>query len=177
MVTLTESSNPTDWFAWTLANGNLNWEVGLTTKIPADVKINGGSGSIDADLESVNVQSLSADLGSGSSTFKLPQLKTSQMVDLNSGSGSVTMSIPAETDVTLRLQSASGSISISIPAGAAVHIEVMDSGSGSLSVPSGLLKISGDDKTGTWESNGYAQAAHHILIKILDRGSGSISIQ
>jgi DUF4097 and DUF4098 domain-containing protein YvlB len=118
--------------------------VGLTTKIPADVKINGGSGSIDADLESVNVQSLSADLGSGSSTFKLPQLKTSQMVDLNSGSGSVTMSIPAETDVTLRLQSASGSISISIPAGAAVHIEVMDSGSGSLSVPSGLLKISGD---------------------------------
>jgi hypothetical protein len=52
----------------------------------------------------------------------------------------------------------------------------MDSGSGSLSLPENLTRISGDQNAGTWQTSGYDLATKRIVIKILDRGSGSISI-
>jgi DUF4097 and DUF4098 domain-containing protein YvlB len=154
----------------------LKWNVGLTAKIPADIKLDGGSGSINADLEGVQVHSLSANLGSGSSTFQFSQSDQAQTIDVNSGSGSITMNLPNQTDVTLRLQSGSGSLDISIPKGTGVRVEVDNSGSGSLGFPESFIRISGSDQIGIWQSQGYDQTDHRILIKILDRGSGSISI-
>ncbi len=176
LVDLSETSNASDWFTWTFPNVNLKWNVGMTKRIPADIKLDGGSGSINADLEGMQVRSLTANLGSGSSTFQLPQSDQAQALDMNSGSGSVNLTLPAETDVTLRLQSGSGSLNISLPVNAALRVEVMNSGSGSLSLPNSLIRISGSEEIGTWQSNGYDQAAHRIIIKILDRGSGSVSI-
>ena len=176
MVSLSETSDPSNWFTWTLTNANLKWNVGLAAGLPADVKLSGGSGSIEADLSGMKLQTLTADLGSGSSNFTLPQSDTEISAIVNSGSGSVNINLPEKTDITLRLQSGSGSLNISLPADTGVKVEVMDSGSGSLSLPSSLNQLSGDRNAGTWQSEGYAQAAAKITIKILDRGSGSISI-
>ena len=65
---------------------------------------------------------------------------------------------------------------VSVPADAAIRVEVMDSGSGSLHLPGALTLISGDNKTGVWESTNYSQATTRILIQIINQGSGSISI-
>jgi hypothetical protein len=176
MVSLSETSNPTDWFTWTFPNANLKWNVGLTKIIPVDIKLDGGSGSINADLEGVQLRSLSANLGSGSSEFQFPQSEQSQLINLNSGSGSVSLTMPNATDITVRIQSGSGSLDISLPSEANVRVEVDNSGSGSLSFPDSLVRSSGSDQIGTWQTQGYDQATHRILIKILDRGSGSISI-
>jgi len=176
-VSLSEISNPNDWLSWAFTNNHMKWNVGLAAGIPTDITLNGGSGSINADLGGIKVRSLTADLGSGSSNFSLVQADQDVTVDLNSGSGSVNISLPAETNVTLLLQSGSGSMTVQLPATSAVRVEVMDSGSGSLNLPGSLTHISGDNNIGTWQSEGYDQANERILIKILDRGSGSISIQ
>jgi hypothetical protein len=176
MVSLSETSDPSNWFTWALTSTEMKWNVGLAAGIPADIKINGGSGSINANLVGMKLQTLSADLGSGSSVFTFPQSDQEITANLNSGSGSVEISLPEKTDITLRLQSASGSLNITLPTGSAVQVEVMDSGSGGLSLPDSLSLISGDKDSGTWQSAGYAKATTKIEIKILDRGSGSIFI-
>jgi hypothetical protein len=176
MVTLSESTNPNNWFSWNFSGINNKWDIALTSKIPADVKIDGGSGSINADLSDIQLKSLTTDLGSGSSSFILPKSEDQLDVDINSGSGSVSLTIPDQTNVTIRIQSGSGALDIQLPQGTGVRVEVMDSGSGSLDLGSSLTKISGDDETSTWESKNYEQSVQHILIKLLDRGSGSISI-
>ena len=176
IVQLSETFDSSNWFNWNLSFDQLKWKIGLNPTVPADIKLDGGSGSINADLSGVQLQSLTADLGSGSSNFSLPQMNTPMDAEINSGSGSVNISLPSETNLTLRLQSGSGSVNIDLPANSAVRVEVMDSGSGSLSLPSSFTRSTGDIETGSWESSDYAQATTRILIQILDRGSGSISI-
>jgi len=171
-----EDNSNTDWFNWDFTFNQLKWNIGLNSEIPTNLILNGGSGSINADLSGIQLETLTADLGSGSSNFTLPQVESELVASVDSGSGSVNISLPAQTNLTLRLQSGSGSVNVSLPAGAAVRVDVMDTGSGSLHLPNGLDRVGGNDETGTWESAGYADAAVKILIQIVNQGSGSISI-
>lgn len=177
MVNLSEMTNPNDWFSWNLTDLKNKWDIALTPNIPSDLRIEGGSGSLNIDLNNIQLETLTADLGSGASSFTLPQTDSPISADINSGSGAVDFNIPDKTDVTLRVESGSGAIAIDVPNDAGVMVEVMDSGSGALSLGSFLEKKSGDEKTGTWESANYGSATHRILIKLLDRGSGAISIK
>jgi hypothetical protein len=54
----------------------------------------------------------------------------------------------------------------------------MDSGSGSMNIPPRMEQISGTStsETGTWQTSGFEEAVNKITIKIVNRGSGSISI-
>jgi DUF4097 and DUF4098 domain-containing protein YvlB len=146
------------------------------SEVPASIVLDGGSGSINADLSEITVESLTADLGSGASNFVLAKSSTPMMINIDSGSGSVNVSLPEKTTLTLRINSGSGSVNISLPENAAVQVDVRDSGSGSLHLPGSLDQISGDNEIGTWQSNGYESASAKILIQIIGQGSGSISI-
>jgi hypothetical protein len=171
-----EDNTSNDWLNWDFSFNQLKWNIGLNSEIPTNLILDGGSGSINADLSGIQLEELTADLGSGASNFTLPQVENGFAASVDSGSGSVNISLPAETEVKLRLQSGSGAVNVSLPSGAAVRVEVMDSGSGSLHLPNSLTQLSGDNETGNWESTGYANAAIKILIQIINQGSGSISI-
>lgn len=175
-VRLYEEYETSNWFNWNLSFENYKWSIGLTPSIPADLILDGGSGSINADLSGVQLETLTADLGSGASIFVLPESDTPLEVNIDSGSGAVNVDLPKTTTITLALQSGSGSVHIDIPDDAPVRIEVLDSGSGSLSLPDNANRVSGDVETGAWETPSYSTAADPILIQIVDRGSGSISI-
>lgn len=175
-VALSENYDSNSWLNWDFSFDNPGWQIGLAPGVVTDLTLDGGSGSIVADLSGIQLQSLTANLGSGSSSFTLPESKTPIEASFDSGSGSVSIVLPRYTTFTLKLMSGSGSIHIDIPDDAAVRIEVSDSGSGSLSLPDSITRVSGDVETGTWESAGYATATNTIFIHIVDRGSGSISI-
>lgn len=175
-VHLYENASSSTWLNWDLSFENTRWNIGISPTIATDISLDGGSGSINADLSGIQLDALTANLGSGSSNFIFPESAASEQITLDSGSGSVSADLPANTTLTVQLESGSGSVTINLPTDAEVRIEVMDSGSGSLSVPSNATRVSGDVETGAWESAGYASAEHPILIQILDRGSGSISI-
>ena len=54
---------------------------------------------------------------------------------------------------------------------------MLGSGSGSLSLPRGMDQVEdGDDDEGIWETPGYARASQRLLIRIVDIGSGSVTI-
>lgn len=78
----------------------------------------------------------------------------------------------------MHLEGGSGSINITVPPDAAVRLEVLNGGSGSVSIPNSFMRVSGssDQKEGAWETAGYPQAGHKILIQVVDLGSGSFSL-
>jgi hypothetical protein len=80
--------------------------------------------------------------------------------------------------MTLELSGGSGAVNISLPKDTEFEIEVFDEGSGSLSIPPGLVKVGGGTgiSLGVWQTAGFNTADAKIIIKIMDQGSGSINI-
>lgn len=178
-VRLSETMDSSSWLNWDFTTDRSSWDIGLAPKIPTEIVLNGGSGSIKMDLGKVNLTALRADLGSGSSNILMPAIKLPYQVEVDSGSGSVKMDVPINAAFTLELSSGSGSINIALPAGAALQVEVFDEGSGSLHLPSAMNKVSGStsgNSLGVWQTAGFDAAKTKIYIKIMSQGSGSIDI-
>jgi hypothetical protein len=177
-IRLSEIYDDSSWMNWDLSFDTLKWDIALAPNMPTDLVLDGGSGSLDVDLTGLLLNSFRSDFGSGSASITLPVTEDAYSAEIESGSGSVTIDLPSDTDMTLTLDSGSGSISVDVPSDVALRVEVMDDGSGSLSLPNDLVKSA--DATsfsiGSWQSDDYANAAAKILIKILGQGSGSISI-
>lgn len=177
-VRMSETSSSTDWLSWDFTADRLVWDISLAEGIPTEFILNGGSGRLDVELGSIDLTSLRADLGSGSSDFILPATEVEYVAEVDSGSGSVEIEILDGAALTLELSGGSGSVNISLPKNAEFEIEVFDEGSGSLSLPSGLQKVGGGSgiSLGVWQTAGFDSADAKIIIKIMDQGSGSINI-
>jgi len=179
-VSMSEYSDNSSWLTWDFSQfNNLKWDIGLSSEVPTDINLNGGSGSITMDLSGLQLASLHTDTGSGASKITLPQAEDPYTVDVESGSGSVTLRVPEQASLTVSLDTGSGATSVVIPANAAVRIEVDDDGSGSFDLPNGLMKApdSSSFDIGAWQTPNYDTADYKILVQILGQGSGSISIR
>ncbi|MBN2043748.1 MAG: hypothetical protein JW757_01910 [Anaerolineales bacterium] len=183
-----------DW----LTQSQIRAEVGLATDVPIDLDVNIGGGSADMDLTAITLDKLKADSGSGSISVNLPE--GDFLVDLSSGSGSVTVMTGEDSKLDMKINVGSGKISVRlgagcfgevmvdsgsglitlvVPEGTAVQLRG-DTGSGSVNVPSGFIQTSGGDDivgaSGVWETAGFDQAKHQLVI-CFDIGSGSIRVQ
>ncbi len=163
--------NPIYW------DPSLNWQIGLTPRIPIDLNVDGGSGDSRLDLSKLNLSSLKVAMGSGASSFTVPVSVSAPLIQARGGSGGMNWLIPEGAAVELNLDGGSGGIDIHLPSAPAVRLEVRSSGSGGVSFPTGWMQIvSGRGDQGTWETPNYAQAAHKIHIVINHVGSGNIHI-
>lgn len=175
-ISLDQNAN-TSWnIPW---DPNASWEIGLTPNLPIDLSIDGASGSTNLDLSNLRLTAFAFDQGSGSANLELPASTQPYTAVLNGGSGSLSLSLPVDGDITLRLDRGSGSTNIDIPAGTAVQLEIRDSGSGSVNLPDWLqeVRVYADRKEGKWETAGFEQAAHKLIIICDDLGSGSFNIR
>lgn len=153
------------------------WDIALSSQVPLDLTLEGGSGSTTADLSQLQLERLKVDVASGSFVLDLPDSDQAYEGEIEGGSGSLRVSLPADTDLTLSVTGHSGSVTLKLPANAEYRIEVLGSGSGSLSLPRGMDQVeNGDDDEGIWETPGYARASQRLLIRIVDIGSGSVTI-
>jgi hypothetical protein len=177
-VTLSQTTTSEDWFSVIPGLVNLKWDIGLTPAVPVVVNLDGGSGALRVDLEGLNLEALRADLGSGASDFTLPESSTPYTVEIDSGSGAVNLSLADDTGLSLTLSSSSGAVNMWVPQGAALKVEVLDGGSGSMRLPTDLELVRGSGKfeNDTWQSAGFDDAEIQVIIRIADRGSGSITI-
>lgn len=165
--------------AWTIPwDPNTSWDIGLTPNLPLALSIDGGSGSAELDLSQLRLTAFAIDQGSGALTLKLPPSTQAYTAEIEGGSGSMNLGLPSDGDLTLHLDGGSGSINIDIPDGTAVQVEVRDAGSGSVNLPSWLkaVRVYDDRKEGKWETDGFAQAGHKLIIICDDLGSGSFNI-
>lgn len=178
-ISLTHNSSPDFWFNLPLSRMPLRWDIGLNPSVPTDLTVDGGSGSANLDLSTINLTALNIDVGSGSFDITLPTSQDGYTANVEGGSGSLRVLITDNQNLNLKINGASGSIKIELPANGAVRIESLDSGSGSLSIPSRFTKIqnSGNRDEGIWQTNNFDTENNHLVIQIVDIGSGSIAIR
>ncbi|NLT35099.1 MAG: hypothetical protein GXX83_04305 [Gaiellales bacterium] len=187
------------WFDWSLG-GDLRWDVRLGRGVPLALRMDRGSGSVEADLRRVQLTALTCDGGSGSMKLLLggqggtvlplqfgggsgsTEVEiaegTAFEAEVNMGSGGFRMTLGPDSMATVRCSGGSGGFRLDVPDGAALQVEVRDSGSGSVRLPSGMSEIRrGDGDEGLWETPGFAGAADRVTVIVESMGSGSVRIQ
>ncbi len=178
--------------------GRSTWNVALSTEVPLDLEVDAGSGGIDADLTGFDLSALEVDGGSGSVHLQLPgggrffraELEggsgamrlgiapgASLDMEVSSGSGGVQIEVGEGTDLDLTLASRSGAVVLDLPDDSPIRLEITDDGSGRLQLPDYLTRRSGSGDTGVWQSAAFERGGRVILVRIVDVGSGSITVR
>lgn len=172
-----DTRSPDFWFlnpgSWRDFDDDDRWEIGLSPVPDLDLRLDGGSGSYDADLARLTVRNLSLDGGSGSGEMTMPSGNYDAFVDV--GSGSIFVRLPGDGAQQVEIDGGSGGLRLLLPDTMAARFEI-DYGSGSFSAGDRLLQQSGDDDFAIWETPNYDQADNRILVEI-DGGSGSIAVE
>ena len=159
--------NPANWFG---GIERYHWQIGLNPAIPARLSIHAGVGTADLQLSDFSVTELELQCGAGEVTGTLPQSADGYHAQIQGGLGSVKLNIPANTSVDLDIQGGVGEVVLETDPATALHIE-SSGGISDVSVPNRARQISGGGgdfelgKTGTWESEDYAEAAHQVTIR------------
>ena len=154
------------------------WNIGLSPSLPLRLVVDAGSGTSALNLGGLQLEGLSIDGGSGAITLDLPAAEEAYDVELDGGSGAQTVLVPVDAAGTLSYDGGSGSLRVEVADTAAVRVEVRDSGSGGVRVPSGWDEVeSGDDDEGVWQSATYEDSeGRAMLIVIEEVGSGQIEV-
>jgi hypothetical protein len=178
-----------------------SWDIGLSPEVPLDLFIDGGSGLSTLNLDELHLSEFELDGGSGAVRLSLPagdpyesRLEvgsglvtatladdTEMTLDAEGGSGLFTLNVGDDTDLEMEIDAGSGAMIINLPDDAAARVEVDDEGSGVVVLPPRLDRVddgNDDDRdTGTWETDGFDNADHQIIITVREMGSGAITVR
>ena len=204
VVNVSQQADAADWaknvFGWIGSKGSLRWNVGLTSRIPLDLDVHSGAGKTTLDLSKLQLAVLDVSGGAGQLDISLPVTSdkytahisggvgevevrvpagASVELQINSGTGKVTLEVGDGADVTARLKGGVGECNVLIPSGAPIRVQA-DVGMGDVSVPSSFMRMSGSDhgvgRSGTWQSQGYENAARKIDVRY-EGGLGSFRVR
>lgn len=163
---------------WFMPSGDYRWQIGLSPRVPLDLKVDVSTGSSELNLSALKLKSLTIDASTGSMTLDLPASQQTYDVTINASTGAITMEIPRGAQVNMRLRMSTGSVTIHVLADAGVQLRVEDDGPGSVSMRSNYTRTQqGDGKRGTWESPNYAKAERKITIIVEDMSTGSLTVR
>ena len=164
------------WFgSWPLSGEGERWQIGLSQTVPTDLAIDSGSGSVDLMLGGLLLTNLEVDTGSGAINLQLPG--GDYDVFLDSGSGKVVATLPADGRQEITIDTGSGAVDLFLPSSMSARVEV-DSGSGRVSLDGRFTQISGDeDGDGVWETPNYDPNDPNSMELIIDSGSGAVTIE
>lgn len=157
---------------------DLMWNIGVSAKVPLDLKLHSGVGAVQADLSSLILSHLEIDGGVGTLKLSLPPQAEPYEAEVDCGVGAMSIYIPQGANLTLKLDGGVGATEIVLPASAAVRLEA-DSGLGSVKVPQHFERIEGKGNfigtEGVWQTANYASATERVLI-CYDGGIGGLSV-
>ncbi len=163
------------WFGnWGVSGGAEPWQIGLSQVVPTDLSIDSGSGRIDLQLGGLLLTDLRVDTGSGAVSMQLPG--GDYDIYLDSGSGHVVATLPANGRHEITIDTGSGAVDLFLPTSMAARVSV-DSGSGRVSLDGRFIRISGEGDDGVWETPNYDPDDPDSLELIIDSGSGSVTIE
>lgn len=162
--------NPLNW----AQNDLKRWQIGLSPRVPMDLRLDVGAGSVDLDLSALSLQELNLDGGAGSMQVSLPEGDYDTVVDV--GAGSADMTVAANGRQQIDVDGGAGSLAIAIPENRETRITV-DDGLGSFNVDGRrFTHVSGDGDEGVWETAGYKNTADPLDL-IINVGAGSVTIR
>ena len=158
---------------WTNFNDDDLWEIGLSPDVALDLRLDGASGSYNADLGRLFLTDFELDGGSGSGDLIMPGGNYDASID--GGSGSVYLVLPRGGEQLFVIDGGSGSFTLVLPDSMEARFEV-DHGSGAFNPGSRLQQIGGDSDDSVWQTVGYGGSQNQIVVK-LDVGSGAVSVE
>jgi len=124
------------------------WDLGLTTQVPIDLRVDLGAGNAQVDLSRLNISQLGVDLGVGRVVVQLPE----------------------QSDFSARIDGAIGQILVEVPPGQALRVRA-DTGIANISVPNDFQK-----QDGVYTSPNYAGADNQIDLTV-DQAIGNITVR
>ena len=165
--------DPASWFDSESTEG---WEIGLHPQVPMDLYLDMSSGSVTADLLSLDLTEVTFKGSSGTATVALPSGDFDTVYDV--GSGSVSLELPESGRQRVTIDGGSGSLRILVPDSIEVRLTITDAGSGRLNLNDARFALveEGEDGAGTWETGGYAGSSDYADL-VIDVGSGSVTVK
>jgi len=151
----------------------IRWEFFLKPTIPTELRLDGGNGATDANLETLTLSYLRINGGNGALDATLPGGNYDISVD--GGNGSMGVALPASGRQKLEIDGGNGSMTLGLSPGMEARVE-FDKGTGGLNVSERFTLSEGDTDEGVYQTNGYETAANRILIKV-ETGNGLVTIQ
>jgi hypothetical protein len=168
--------NPGNWLHW---ERDLRWDIGLTKRIPLDLKLNTGVGESRLDLSGLELTALDVNAGVGSVDLMLPKTDASYTAAIQGGTGAVHVDIADGAAVNLKIRGGIGEFKITTPPDAAVSVKATV-GVGDVNLSSRFSRMQGSDhlvgKSGTWETADFASAARQISIDF-EGGVGGLRVR
>lgn len=154
--------------------GNSRWELGLTPRIPLNLRLDMSSAPAKLDLAALHLSNLRIDGASGPLELHLPD--GDYDLELDIGSGPVKVYLPAGGRHTFTVDGGSGPVTFFLPSGMEARANVKD-GSGPFRASARFSLISGlQDDDGVWETERYRENAANQINLLVDIGSGPITI-
>jgi hypothetical protein len=125
-IYLHQSGQASDWlrnvFGWIGSGQRLSWDVGLTTGLPLELVIRGGTGKAEYDLQALTVTDLRVNTGIGEVNLILPGGKYPARIEC--GTGKVDLIVPQGAEIDLDVQAGTGEVNLEIGEDAAVLARV-----------------------------------------------------
>jgi hypothetical protein len=201
VVTL-KSGSGWQWWQRIGSDTQTPWDIGLDPSLPMTVTVEASSGSSTLDVSGLQLRKLAVQASSGDSQVVLPaadpsgayrpdiQLQSSSgrmdvqapdgaafgmSVKMSSGDTRVSLGNDSSADISFR--GSSGQFVLTVRSGQALRVEVKSISSGSVSLPDGLTRVSGEDQEGVWQTAGYDSAASRVNLIVESMSSGSVKVQ
>lgn len=124
--------------SWPGNTSDWRWDLGLTTQVPLDLRVEMGAGSMQLDLTGLQLDGLNVSMGVGQ----------------------ITVQLPGGEDYQARLESAIGQLIVVVPADAGVRV-ISDAALTSVSVPTGYSQ-----NNDVYTSPNYATAGSQIELRV-----------
>jgi hypothetical protein len=167
-----------NWLPLVLDGKSVRWDVGLAPQIPIDLRVDASSGSATLNLRDIKVRALQVDASSGSLIAHLPSMPARYDVRVEASSGALTFNLADNSEVNASIDMSSGHVTFDVPDDAGVQVNVRDSSSGSVNVPSGYKRTADNGRNrGTWESPNFANAERQIVLTVTDMSSGTFEVR
>ncbi len=132
------------------AKMNETWQLQFTPRVPLEMRIEMGAGSVEADLSGLKITRLDLNMGVGSIVLTLPAAEGTAAVSVKLAIGEVTVVIPPWVGVKMRANKLLSSVNVG----------------------GGRLTRSGDD----WVSDNYTTSPSKIDLRI-DNVMGTINVR
>lgn len=173
-----------DIFNWFDDESDVRWDIGISPSVPVDLSLSTGTGGADLDLSSLQLSGLNVNSGTGGITLTMPAVEGETYRALVSlGTGGATINLENGIATNLRVNSGTGGVTIDVPDDAPIRLEA-NSGTGGISVISSLERMSGGDDgnfvgdSGVWQSTSYTEASENERIDIrFDGGTGGLTVR
>jgi hypothetical protein len=157
---------------------NLKWDLRLSPRVMAELKLKGCVGKGDLNLSRLQVSRVDMDGSVGELTLTLPVMREQIVVDWDGSVGQNRIIVPDGASADIRIDGSVGETIVSVSPNTALRVKVKGN-LGGVSVPDGLEKVQrGGDflgMSGVWESPGFETASPQVEIA-LKGGVGRLKV-